>query len=123
MRLHSAKTDRHPNEDPLNARFLQVRRDTLAGVLMMLLGIGAAAAGLHYRIGSLSRMGPGFFPASVGVLLAVTGAAIVVFGAPEDRLPLPIAADETVEQLPSQWRGWILISLGIIAFIVLGNYG
>jgi hypothetical protein len=53
-------------------------RDFWAGV--MFLGIGAMFAGvaLTYKLGTAARMGPGFFPFYLGLLLAVLGIAIVM---------------------------------------------
>ena len=49
-------------------------RDILSGLLMMLIGLGVSwYANQHYEIGTLNRMGPGFFPVSLGLVLAVIG--------------------------------------------------
>ena len=53
-------------------------RDYLGGVLMIALGLGAALEGSTYSIGSLSRMGPGFFPVALGVILALADRKSVV---------------------------------------------
>ena len=45
------------------------RRDLYAGGLVFLIGSGAAIIGSKYTIGSLTKMGPGFFPAALGVVL------------------------------------------------------
>lgn len=48
---------------------------------LALAAIGAAAAGwalTHYDLGSLRRMGPGFFPAALGAALAVLGLAVAL---------------------------------------------
>lgn len=91
-------------------------KDYYGGGLMMLIGLGAAIQGSTYRVGTLSQMGPGFFPVALGVLLALTGAVIaataqrgVVLGKDDDKVP--------------EWRGWLCISGAIVAFIVLGRYG
>jgi hypothetical protein len=61
-------------------------------------------------------MGPGFFPVALGVLLSLIGVAIMI-GARN-------AVDQGgKERLPAEWRGWICISLSIVAFVVLGRYG
>lgn len=49
-------------------------RDIFSGLLMLCIGIGVAAyANQHYEIGQLNRMGPGFFPVVLGLVLAVIG--------------------------------------------------
>ena len=83
---------------------------------MFALGLGAILHGMTYQMGTLSRMGPGFFPVWLGAILALMGVAIVAGAA---------AAEPRIEEKrgPMHWRAWILIPLSIVAFIVLGNYG
>ncbi|RDK08014.1 hypothetical protein DN412_22955 [Cupriavidus lacunae] len=45
---------------------------------MTLVGLAAVAAGLQYHTGTLSHMGPGFFPVAVGALLALVGVLIAM---------------------------------------------
>ncbi len=90
------------------------RRDYYAGGLMILLGLGAILKGSSYDIGSLREMGPGFFPVAVGVIMALAGLGIAF-------TTVAVAARD--EKPRAEWRGWICILLGILAFIVLGNHG
>jgi hypothetical protein len=49
-------------------------RDIVSGALMMLIGLAVAwYAYEYYEVGKLIRMGPGFFPVSLGLVLAVIG--------------------------------------------------
>jgi hypothetical protein len=91
-------------------------KDYIGGLLMLLLGIGAMVQGQTYTIGTLSRMGPGYFPVALGAILALLGLAILT-GAWLKRPPTE------AKSLPPEWRGWIFIILGIIAFSVIGKYG
>ena len=91
-------------------------REYIGGVLMLLIGIGAAVKGGSYSIGTLSRMGPGFFPVSLGVIVALIGAVLLV-GA---RLAPPESPKEVP---PPELRGWLCIVLGVIAFGIIGRYG
>lgn len=91
-------------------------KDYYGGGLMLVLGLAAACQGASYKVGSLIRMGPGFFPVALGVLLALTGAAILL-GAKSAIKP---GEDK---QLPSEWRGWSCITLSLVAFVALGKYG
>ncbi len=91
-------------------------RDYHGGALMIAIGLGAIIQGRQYPIGTLSRMGPGFFPVALGAILAFTGLAILVsarFAARKAEQP----------SLPPEWRGWFCIGLSIVAFVVLGRYG
>ncbi|MBS3669988.1 tripartite tricarboxylate transporter TctB family protein [Vreelandella boliviensis] len=52
-------------------------RDIIGGVAMLSIGLFAALyAGNHYDAGTLNRMGPGYFPVALGILLALLGVAI-----------------------------------------------
>ena len=91
-------------------------KDYYGGALMIAIGLAAVLQGRQYPIGTLSRMGPGFFPVAVGAILAFTGLAIMVSARFAAR-----KAEQTA--LPPEWRGWFCIGLSIIAFVVLGRYG
>ena len=53
-------------------------KDVLAGLAFVGFGLAFAIGALAYDIGDPVRMGPGFFPLVVGVLLAILGALIAV---------------------------------------------
>jgi len=91
-------------------------RDYYGGALMLLLGLGAMLQGMTYPVGTLSRMGPGFFPVSLGAILALIG--LIIIATAKSSIP----AGEEVH-LPPEWRGWICIITSIFAFIVFGIYG
>ncbi len=54
----------------------KLKRDYYSGALMVLLGVGAAVTGSGYKVGSLAKMGPGFMPVVLGVVLAFLGILI-----------------------------------------------
>ena len=91
-------------------------RDYCGGALMLFIGLGAIGYGISYRMGTLSRMGPGFFPVSLGVILALAGLAIAVRARFAGR-------DGAAKTLPPEWRGWACIALSIVAFVTFGKYG
>jgi hypothetical protein len=100
-------------------------RDYYGGGLMLLFGLAAIWTGMSYRIGSLERMGPGFFPVALGVILALTGVAIMI-GAAANAIAEGKEEDKEggkEANLRPEWRGWICISLSIVAFVILGKYG
>jgi hypothetical protein len=92
------------------------QKDLAGGALMLVLGLATALVATNYRIGSLSRMGPGFFPLALGVILAVSGMAIIVTSRSADVVP-------AVRRLAPEWRGWFCICAGIAAFVFVGRYG
>lgn len=94
-----------------------IKKDHIGGVLMGLLGIGAVGIGRTYQVGTLSHMGPGFFPVALGVILVLSGVAIFAAASVTQH------SAEQDESLPPEWRGWACIVGSLIAFVVLGHYG
>lgn len=95
---------------------LKSKKNYYGAVLVVLFGLGAIVGGADYSMGTLARMGPGFFPVALGVLLVATGIVIALEG----------DGDGTAEQQASakpEWRGQLCILGGSVAFIVLGKYG
>lgn len=92
------------------------RKDLLGGGLMLLLGAGATTQALHYQIGSLREMGPGYFPLALGILLAMTGLLIMIAS-------LRPAFVAPATKLRTEWRGWFCICASMVAFAMLGRYG
>jgi hypothetical protein len=97
-----------------------ISKDTLAGGLMLLVGLGAALQGMSYSMGTLAAPGPGLFPAALGVLLMPIGIAIALFG---KRAESQAGAAQQRERPRAEWRGWFCIIASIVAFIVIGNHG
>ena len=53
-------------------------RDFWAGLLFIGIGVFAIAVGTNYQLGSAARMGPGYFPRILGILLLILGTLITV---------------------------------------------
>lgn len=90
---------------------------------MLLIGVFTALGSVDYGMGTLGRMGPGYFPLLLGILLSVIGILIAV--TPDS--PDEIRADEQQEPLSAivrrHIRPWSATVGGIIAFIVIGKFG
>jgi hypothetical protein len=99
-------------------RDLVRRRDFYAGGLMMLIGLFMTVLGPTYRLGTLMRMGPGFMPTVLGVILILLGIMIAATAVtsydPDEGGIIP--------EHP-QWWGWFCILAGPVLFIVCGIYG
>jgi Tripartite tricarboxylate transporter TctB family len=69
------------------------RKDLLAGGTFVVFGLAFAITSATYDIGSLLRMGPGYFPLVLGSILVVLGILIVikafVAGEGDDLGPVP----------------------------------
>jgi hypothetical protein len=93
----------------------RINKDYYGGALMIVIGLGAMLEGSSYRIGSLSQMGPGFFPAAIGALMALMGVVIAIEGLGHKN----VSSDDDPA---AEWRGWLCIVGAVAAFIVLGEY-
>lgn len=72
-----------PFHEPANQRrqgSVNIRQDTILGSFFIIIGVTAFLMALQYPFGTTSRMGPGYFPVLISVLLSFTGLAILVRG-------------------------------------------
>ncbi|MBA2964317.1 MULTISPECIES: tripartite tricarboxylate transporter TctB family protein [Ramlibacter] len=69
------------------------QKDFAAGLIYLLAGAGFSIGALNYHIGDAARMGPGWFPFWIGILLAAVGllvaGASVRAGAASEQLQRP----------------------------------
>ena len=52
-------------------------RDYCSSFILLALGLASAYHAQSYQIGSFTRMGPGFFPLALGLILALTGTMLL----------------------------------------------
>lgn len=58
---------------------LRDNRDFTAGILLTAIGVFAAYYSVtHYNLGTLHRVGPGLFPAAIGVVMIALGLMVVI---------------------------------------------
>ena len=76
-------------------------RDVIGGALIMAIGGGFLLLGRGLEFGSSFRMGPGYFPTVLSVILVLLGAAMVALAW---RRP---AEEGTLSHIP--WRGVVLV--------------
>ena len=57
---------------------LKSQKDFLSGVMFTCVGLAFAIGATSYNIGSGARMGPGYFPLVLGILLALGGGVVMV---------------------------------------------
>jgi len=77
--------------------------------MLMVIGVAAVYIAKDYRLGSMARMGPGFFPIVLGVILFLFGLNLMVKGLIKG------------EKIQGNWslRALILLSLSLVLFGVL----
>jgi hypothetical protein len=56
---------------------IKSQKDFFAGLMFMVAGIAFAWGATNYTIGEGARMGPGYFPLVLGIILALIGVAVV----------------------------------------------
>jgi len=97
----------------------RVRKDHVAGLLMVAMGVVVVLMGRRYNMGTLVHMGAGFIPVVIGVLMIVVGLAVALLataGGPEEQ------AAQAIPPLPDA-RGGLCILAAVAAFVVVGNFG
>lgn len=57
---------------------LASQKDFFSGVLFTAVGIAFAVGATNFTVGDAARMGPGYFPLMLGILLALLGTAITI---------------------------------------------
>jgi hypothetical protein len=58
--------------------FVRHPKDFWSGLLFVAFGLAAIIIGANYPLGTAARMGPGYFPRILGILLIVLGGALVL---------------------------------------------
>ena len=98
-------------------------KDFLAGLLFMTFGLATLVIGWSYPLGTVSRMGPGYFPRILALLLLGLGALLSLrgFRPTEDPLagwcwkPLAIVLlGAGIFGLTGQWLGVVGASLALV---------
>lgn len=91
---------------------IKSQKDFVSGVLFSIFGVAFAWGATSYHVGEAARMGPGYFPLMVGILIAILGVVITV----------KALMVETVDGDPigrAAWRPLVFIIGANLAFGVL----
>ncbi|MFH1797175.1 MAG: tripartite tricarboxylate transporter TctB family protein [Pseudomonadota bacterium] len=86
--------------------WMKATQDVALGAFFAAIGIVAGAIALTYPIGTPSRMGPGFFPVIISVLMTLTGMAVL--------LRAHRAGSPAVEAIT--WRPVVIVPLMVVVF-------
>jgi hypothetical protein len=84
-------------------------KDFLAGLIFVAFGIAAIVLGADYPLGTAARMGPGYFPRILGILLVVLGGALSLRALRLAGPPLP----------GWKWRPVLVVLLSVVVFGIL----
>lgn len=94
---------------------IKSQRDFFAGLMYLAVGGAFAWGATNYSVGSGARMGPGYFPLLLGIVLAVLGAFIVF-----ESLVVDTEDGEKVGSIAWKPLGFI-ISANLVFGILLGG--
>jgi hypothetical protein len=97
------------------------RIDYAAGSLVVAIGGSVVVLCSDYRMGSLTSMGPGFFPTLLGVILILLGLALII-SAPYQTESSPQFALNRHNEVHFNWRGFTAIIISLLIFIGLADY-
>jgi hypothetical protein len=92
--------------------FIRHPKDFFAGLIFIAFGVAAIVIGSNYALGSAARMGPGYFPRILGILLMVLGSALSLRALKINGDPIP----------RWHWKPMLVVLGSVIAFGVLVNY-
>ena len=81
-------------------------KDFWSGVLFALLGVATIALASKYTLGTAARMGPGYFPRILGILLIILGAILALRATRSDGPPMP----------RFQWRPFFIVLGSVVLF-------
>lgn len=110
---------------------MRITKDLLSGLMFLAFGIGAAVIAQGYSLGTLTRMGSGFFPTAVGIIIALLGLIVTVRAALRPETSEPV---ETVEFRPVFFVGLAIVLFGFLiddfglvaalaALIIISRFG
>jgi len=91
-----------------------VSRDGISGILLILLGAATLYLNRNLSFGSMTSMGPGFFPRLLSFALVLAGFWIMIRGMIAGRLDI---GWEDISSAP--WRGLIVVGLSILVFALI----
>jgi hypothetical protein len=90
-------------------------KDFLAGLMLSGIGFAALWIASDYRMGTAFRMGPGYFPVILSILLIVLGIITAV---------IALRSGEEVASPKLAWRPLFIVSIAVVLFgLFINNTG
>ena len=96
------------------------RKEKWSAGLLLLIGMATVIGSTNYKIGTLARMGPGYFPLLLGAILMILGLLIALT---PDSSPHEVEETSAADMVKSRLKTWFLVIVSVLSFIVLGKYG
>ncbi len=92
--------------------FIRHPKDFVSGLIFVAFGLATVIIGSNYSLGTAARMGPGYFPRILGILLIVLGTALSLRALKIKGTPLP----------RWYWRPMLVVLGSVVAFGLLVNH-
>jgi hypothetical protein len=89
--------------------YIRHPKDFFAGLLFIAIGIADIAIAANYPLGTAARMGPGYFPRILGILLIALGSILALRALKLNGAPLP----------SWPWRPTVVVLAAVVAFGLL----
>jgi len=89
---------------------MENKRDLIAGVLVIVVGLYVAVESSSYSLGTARSMGPGYFPLGLGIVLIFLGVCILLVDA---------RGPDEGEELKISWRPMIILPVSVLVFAAL----
>src|SRR4249919_3800230 len=81
-------------------------KDFVAGLMFIAVGIAAIVIASNYTLGTAARMGPGYFPRILGILMIALGLILALRGLRTQGAPVP----------PWKWRPTLIVLGSVVMF-------
>ena len=81
-------------------------KDFYSGILFIATGVGAIVIGSNYTLGTAARMGPGYFPRILGIMLITLGAVLALRALRLQGDPIPAF----------KWRPTLIVLGSVVVF-------
>ena len=91
--------------------FIRDPKDFYSGLIFVAFGVAALVLASNYSLGTAARMGPGYFPRILGIMLIVLGAALSLRALKIKGEPIP----------PWHWRPTLVVLGSVILFGYIVN--
>lgn len=91
---------------------IRSQKDVAAGLIYVLAGAGFSLGALNYKLGDPARMGPGWFPFWIGILLVAVGVATAAGGLRAD------ATEDKLQRLELRTLAWVIGSVVLFGLLL-----
>ena len=91
--------------------FIRNPKDFYSGLIFIAFGVAAIWIGSNYALGTAARMGPGYFPRILGIMLILLGAALSLRALRSRGGPVPAW----------KWRPTLIVLGSVVLFGVMVN--